>query len=329
MKKAFSLFIIIIFLLVLGGVYKFFVHDYGQEISYETPVTLVIPPKTSAKAIGILLEQTGVIYSQTLFYWSVRLRQLGGQLRSGEYAFPMGRSMKSVIQKLLQGDIVYHRLTLAEGLTSRDIKALLEGEQKLKGPVTQAIPEGSLLPETYTFFREESRQNLIFHMQKAMSKTVSDLWERYKERTPLKSKEEVVILASIVEKETSLAKERSHIAAVFLNRLRKGMPLQTDPTVIYALELREQKTFERSLTREDLKVNSPYNTYLIKGLPPAPICHPGKASLEAVLNPLESDDLFFVADGTGGHVFSETYKEHARNHVKWRQIKKEKKRPSS
>lgn len=324
MKKAFSLLAVLIFVLFLGFFYKIFVQDYEQEKTYPSSITVIIPPKTSAKAIGILLEKEGVIASQKIFYWSLRLRGLGSQLRSGEYLFPKVRSLESVIEKLRHGDIVYHRLTLAEGLTSLDIKLLLRSEEKLQGEVSDIILEGSLLPETYTFFRGESRKNITAQMKKAMDQTLSDLWERYQDKTLLKSKEEVLILASIVEKETALERERPHIAAVFLNRLKKGMPLQTDPTVIYAFEVLEQKPFERTLTREDLKIESPYNTYLINGLPPAPICHPGKASLEAVLNPLKSDDLFFVADGTGGHVFSKTYKEHAQNHSQWRKIKKKK-----
>ncbi|HBN22731.1 MAG TPA: endolytic transglycosylase MltG [Holosporales bacterium] len=324
MKKAFSLLAVLVFVLSLGFFYKIFVQDYEQEKNYPSSLTIIIPPKTSAKAIGNLLEKEGIISSQEIFYWSLRLRALGNQLRSGEYHFPERRSLKSVIEKLRRGDVVYHRLTLAEGLTSREIILLVQREEKLQGDVANTILEGSLLPETYTFFRGESRQNIVSQMKKSMEKTLSDLWERYQSKTSLKTKEEVLILASIVEKETALEKERPHIAAVFLNRLKKGMPLQTDPTVIYAFEVLEQKPFERTLTRDDLKVSSPYNTYLIQGLPPGPICHPGKASLEAVLNPLESDDLFFVADGTGGHVFSKTYKEHAQNHNQWRKIKKKK-----
>tara|TARA_R110002095_G_scaffold161734_4_gene140127 strand:+ start:1551 stop:2540 length:990 start_codon:yes stop_codon:yes gene_type:complete len=329
MKKAFSLLVILTFVLSLAFFYKIFVYDYEQETTYPESVTVIIPPQMSAKAIGNLLKKAGVISSQKLFYWSVRLRGIGNQLRSGEYYFPKVRSLDSILEKLIKGDIVYHRLTLAEGLTSRDIRILLQDEEKLQGNLPSILIEGTLLPETYTFFRGEIRQKLVLQMQEAMTKTLSDLWKRYKETTPLKSKEEVLILASIVEKETALERERPHIAAVFLNRLKKGMPLQTDPTVIYAVELIEQKPFDRALTREDLKVDSPYNTYLVKGLPPTPICHPGRASLEAVLAPLESDDLFFVADGTGGHVFSKTYKEHAQNHVHWRKIKKMKKKPPS
>ncbi len=324
MKKAFSLLAVLIFVLSLGFFYKVFVQGYEQKETYRSSVTLIIPPKMSAKAIGILLEKEGVIPSWKIFYWSARLRGFGNQLRSGEYRFPEVRSLESVIEKLHRGDIVYHRLTLAEGLTSRDIKLLLQREEKLQGDVADTILEGALLPETYTFFRGESRQNIISQMQSAMGQTLSELWERYKDKTALRSQEEVLILASIVEKETALEKERPHIAAVFLNRLKKGMPLQTDPTVIYAFELIERKSFDRALTRDDLKVDSPYNTYLIRGLPPTPICHPGKASLEAVLNPLVSDDLFFVADGTGSHVFSKTYKEHSQNHSQWRRIRKKK-----
>lgn len=324
MKKAFSLLLILIFVAALAFFYKVFVQGYEHKKTYPSSISFVIPPKISARAIGNLLEKEGIIPSQKIFYWSIRLRGLGAKLRSGEYHFPKRRSLESVIEKLCRGDVVYHRLTLAEGLTSREIISLIQGETKLRGAIAITPLEGSLLPETYTFFRGESRQNILSQMKKAMDKTLSDLWERFQGKTLLKSKDDLLILASIVEKETALDRERPHIAAVFLNRLRKGMPLQTDPTVIYAFEVIEGKSFERTLTRDDLKVVSPYNTYLIQGLPPGPICHPGKASLEAVLSPLESDDLFFVADGTGGHVFSKTYKEHSRNHNLWREIKKKK-----
>lgn len=319
--KKFILLCCLIFTVGLGGAYKILVLDYRRTSSYPTSIVFQIPPKVSAKSIAYLLEKEGIINSQRAFYWAVRLRGVAGKLRSGEYEFPATRSPESVARKLLTGDVLYHRLTIAEGLTSDDIAALIQSDERLSGAMPLAILEGTLLPETYTFQRGRVRDELVKDMTRALQEALDELWQARPHDTLLKTQHEVLIMASLVEKETRLAHERPHIAAVFLNRLRKGMALQTDPTVIYALELMSGNPLGRDLLRKDLTVDSPYNTYLHKGLPPAPICHPGLASIQAVLAPLHSDDLFFVADGTGGHVFSKTYRNHARNHAKWRKIK--------
>ncbi len=324
MKKSIALLILLFIVAVVSLAYKKLVFDYQRDQTYESSVTVLIPKNIPAKTIGLLLEKEGVIPSSDLFYWSIRLRQLGPKLRSGEYEFPKMRSLHSIIQKLIKGDILYHRLTIAEGLTTRDIRAILRAEPKLVGDLPRDILEGSLLPETYTFSRGSSRQDLIKDMQSDLQKALKGLWKKRAENLPLRTKQEALILASIVEKETALEGERTHIAAVFLNRLRKGMLLQTDPTLIYAIEAEIGKDIGRALLKKDLKIESPFNTYLHVGLPPTPICHPGLASIKAVLNPIQSEDLFFVADGTGGHVFSKTYKEHAKNHNKWRKIRRNK-----
>lgn len=323
MRKSFLLLFVLIFTLGLGGAYQKLILGYAREHTYPDSVIVIIPKTMSAKAIGELLQARGVISSSDIFYWSVRLRKLGPKLRSGEYEFPKSRSLQSIVEKLVSGDILFHRLTIPEGLTSTEILTLIKNEEKLTGDLP-SLEEGSVLPETYTYARGTSRSKLVKDMQADLQKALDRLWDGRQEGLPFKTKSDALILASIVEKETALEVERPRIAAVFINRLHKGMALQTDPTVIYALEKQAGKPFDRPLYKKDLSVDSPYNTYIHKGLPPTPICHAGLASLKAVLNPIQSEELYFVADGSGGHVFSKTYQEHSKNHQNWRQIQKKK-----
>jgi UPF0755 protein len=298
------------------------VHDFAKPFSFKPVPSVIIAPHASAKKIGELLEREGIIPSAMLFYVNVRLRGIGPSLRSGEYAFSSPQSLQTIITTLQQGKVVLHQITIPEGLTTREIERLLLQEDKLSGPLNMAIAEGSLLPETYTFARGETRQNLLKTMGTAMQKTLATLWANRQEELPFLQPTEALILASIVEKETAIEAERGLVASVFVNRLRKGMLLQSDPTILYALAL--TSNFKRDLARADLQYLSPYNTYLNLGLPPTPICHPGTASLKAVLNPPQSDYLFFVADGTGGHVFAQTYQDHHKNHVAWRRLRERK-----
>jgi peptidoglycan lytic transglycosylase G len=297
------------------------VYDFETPFSPKPVSSVIIPKHASAKKIGELLEQEGIIPSALLFYVNVRLRGIGVSLRSGEYHFPSPQSLQTIITVLQQGKVVLHQITIPEGLTTREIKALLMQEDKLSGALNGEIVEGSLLPETYTFVRGETRQALINTMHDAMQKNLEIVWLNRQQGLPFMLPSEALILASIVEKETAVEAERGLVASVFVNRLRKGMLLQSDPTIIYALTLEENNAFKRALSRTDLKYISPYNTYLNPGLPPSPICHPGLASLKAVLNPPQTNYIFFVADGTGGHIFAQTYKEHQQNHAAWRRIR--------
>lgn len=299
--------------------------DYKAPLYPKTPLIIQIPPNTNAQQIAQLLEKAQVIPAANLFYLNVRLRGLDGLLRAGEYEFPAERTLQSVLAKLLRGEVLYHKLTIPEGLTSQEIKDLLLKDDRLVGDFPLEIKEGTLLPETYTFPRGESRQALVQQMVDALTLKAQVLWGARQQGLPFETLEEALTLASIIEKETALAGERQHIASVFINRLRKNMPLQSDPTVLFAFFEKTQKDLGRPLTQEDLKIDSSYNTYRVLGLPPGPICHPGIKSLEAVLNPLESEDLYFVADGTGAHVFSKTYAEHHKNHQRWRALQKQKK----
>jgi len=299
-----------------------------QRIDAPGPLTEdrihVVPAGAGVGRIATDLEASGIIASRSLFRLYVRYRNADMKIRAGEYEFPSGASMAQVFDLLVAGKTVLHRITVPEGLTSYEAVALLNEAQPLTG--TADIPiEGSILPETYTFTRDEARAEIIRHMQEAMARTLAELWENRADDLPIKTPEEAVVLASIVEKETGIAEERPRVAAVFVNRLRKRMRLQSDPTVIYALSDGKGR-LDRELLLKDLDVDSPYNTYRVAGLPPGPICNPGRASLAAVLNPIASKELYFVADGTGGHVFAESLAEHERNVKKWRKIRREQRR---
>ncbi|WP_282609634.1 endolytic transglycosylase MltG [Pelagibius sp. Alg239-R121] len=280
-----------------------------------------VPLGSGLDAIAMLLEKDGVIEDERIFRVGVRIVGKARSLKAGEYAFPAGVSMRDAMNVLASGATVVRRLTIAEGLTSREAVALIDAAEGLEGEVDTVPPEGSLLPETYHYRRGDSRQDIVKRMRVARDDMLSELWAVRAEKLPIKTPEEALVLASIVEKETGIPDERGLVAGVFVNRLRKGMRLQSDPTVTYGLTLGE-RPLGRNLTRNDLKKPTPYNTYVIDGLPPSPIANVGRAALEAVLNPVKTSYLYFVADGTGGHAFAKSLKEHNRNVAKWRKIKK-------
>ncbi|MBK1661106.1 aminodeoxychorismate lyase [Paracraurococcus ruber] len=240
-------------------------------------------------------------------------------MRAAEFAFPAGASLEQVLAILREGRPVQRRLTIPEGLTARQVASLLRGTEGLTGEVP--VPEeGSILPETYAWEWGFDRAALLRRAQAAMARTLAEIWAERAEGLPLATPREALVLASIVERETALPEERPRIAAVFLNRLRRGMPLQSDPTVAYAAA--EGGALERPLTRADLDRDHPFNTYRIRGLPPAPIAAPGVAALRAVTRPAQTDDLYFVANGEGGHAFARTLEEHNRNVARWREIER-------
>jgi UPF0755 protein len=240
-------------------------------------------------------------------------------LRAGEYSFSPGASVNEVLEKITSGKTVVHRLTIPEGTTSREVLLEIEALTTLSGPLPPVPLEGMILPETYHFSRGDSREELLKRMSDAMTDAAAELWEDRADGLPFNSIEEAIILASIVEKETAVAEERGLVAGVFINRLRRGMRLQSDPTVVFGITL-GKAPLGRALRRSDLKQSTPYNTYLVDGLPPGPIANPGRESLEAVLNPAATKFLYFVADGSGGHAFAETLGEHNRNVAHWRKI---------
>jgi len=263
----------------------------------------------------------GLADDASLFRYGVRYYEKQGQLKVGEFKVPAHASMKDVMDLLVAGKVIQYAVTLPEGLTSAMIMRVVAADTVLAGDVPAEPAEGALLPETYLFTRGTTRAEIVARMAREHTKLAAALWEKRKVDLPYKTLEEAIILASIVEKETGLAAERPQVASVFVNRLRKGMKLQSDPTIIYGLTKGEP--LGRGIRRSELERETPYNTYFIPGLPPTPICNPGRASLEAVINPPDTDYLYFVADGTGGHAFAATLSEHEKNVAKWREIERQ------
>jgi len=284
--------------------------------------TVLLPRGAGLIAIASQLEREGLIGDARLFRLMVMLDRGDRSLRAGEFAIPEAASMAEIYAILREGETIRHPVTAAEGLTSAMIVRIVESIDVLTGEVETVPPEGSLLPETYLVDRGTSRQSVLDRMAAAQRDLLARAWPERAPDLPLSTPEEAVILASIVEKETGVAAERPLVAAVFVNRLRRGMRLQSDPTIIYGIT--QGEPLGRGIRRSELdNAENPYNTYHISGLPPTPIANPGRESILAVLNPPESDYLFFVADGTGGHAFARTLAEHNRNVARWRQIERE------
>lgn len=280
--------------------------------------TVVIPRGSGVEAIALTLDEAGVVDSPLLF---VAGAKLAGPLKAGEYAFPAGISIDGILEMMRQGRTVVRRFTVPEGLTSAQVVALLEKEPALSGEVKAVPKNGSLLPETYHYSYGDSRAALIERMEHAMDQALAEAWKARDQNLPFDTPQQALTLASIVEKETGIAAERTKVAGVFVNRLLADMKLQSDPTVIFALTDGSGE-LGRALTRNDWKVESPYNTYQVTGLPPGPIANPGRASIQAALHPERHDFLYFVADGGGGHVFAKTLPDHNKNVAKWREVQR-------
>jgi UPF0755 protein len=286
-----------------------------------TETVVNLPRGTGLNRIAETLEEQGVIGNSLIFRAGVMYFGKASALKAGEYAIPSGASPQRVMEILIEGKAIVYKLTLPEGLTTAMALDLVSKHVSLQGQVTRMPAEGALLPETYIFNRGMSRDALIERMEKDHAAVIDELWEKRAPNLPISTKEEAVILASIVEKETGVAHERPRVASVFVNRLRKGMKLQSDPTIIYGLT--KGVPLGRGIRQSELDKATPYNTYVINGLPPTPIANPGRDAIAAVLNPADTEDLFFVADGTGGHVFASTLAEHDRNVQNWRQVEKQ------
>lgn len=282
---------------------------------------VVIPRDSGIEGIAGTLRKNGAIENTLLFQVAVYANQAATSLKAGEYQFKANASMKEIVAVLTEGKVIQHQLTLAEGLTSEQIVEKLKEAEILTGEVRSIPVEGSLLPNTYNVTRGTSRDVILERLMAAQKKAVEDVWAKRAADLPYKSPRELVIMASIIEKETGVGSERPMVASVFVNRLRKGMRLQSDPTIIYGLVGGKGK-LDRPITRADIQLKTAYNTYTIDGLPPAPIANPGRAALEAAANPAQSNALYFVADGTGGHAFAESLEEHNRNVAKWREIER-------
>jgi UPF0755 protein len=287
----------------------------------ETDKVVVVPRNTGVSEIAELLRREGVIEQPLLFEAYAFMNRQRGHLKAGEFLFRAGISIDDAIDTLIQGKSILHAVTIPEGLTSEQIVVRLKENDVLTGDIAEIPPEGSLLPDTYKFERGMSRQQLVNTMLASQRQTLAQIWQRRSPELPIKTPQELVILASIVEKETGRADERTRVAGVFINRLMKRMKLQSDPTIVYGL-VGGKGTLGRSILKSEIERATPYNTYAIEGLPPGPIANPGRAALEAVANPSRTKDLYFVADGTGGHAFAESYDEHMRNVARWRQIER-------
>jgi UPF0755 protein len=291
---------------------------------------VVIPKGEGTHEIAARLERDGVISDRRLFIAGHLLSKMIGwvdsarpaQLKAGDYQMPQAASVRQVIDIIASGKTVSYRVTIPEGLTSHQIVERLKADTNLTGDIAEVPPEGSLLPETFIVQRGAVRQAILDTMQAEVRKVAEKAWAQRRKGLPLKSLEEAIVLASIVEKETGRNDERDRVAAVFINRLRQNMRLQSDPTILYGLGA-GKTVWSRPILRSEIAQKTTHNTYQIDGLPPTPICNPGRASIEAVLNPADTKDLFFVADGSGGHAFAETLKEHNANVLKWRAHEKE------
>jgi len=313
------------FLLVAGAV-SVFIWGYAQYVRpgpLAANIVVVVPKGGGVDAIAAQLENSGIISSRLVFRFGARIEERHKSLRAGEYVFRAQISPREVVDLLVSGETVVRRLTVPEGLTSAQILTRLDRVEGLVGDIDRWPGEGVLMPETYHFSYGDTRGEVVDRMLKSMQQTLNELWQNRSPGLPFKSPREALTLASIVEKETALPEERARVAAVFVNRIKKGMRLQSDPTVAYGLAV-GTGTLERPLSSQDLKVETPYNTYTIDGLPPGPICNPGRAAIEAVMNPAETEDLYFVADGNGGHAFARNLKDHNRNVAQWRALQQEK-----
>ena len=298
------------------------------ERQAETPGPLpqdkvvLVPKNSGTSEIAELLLREGVIAQPSLFELYAWMNRGKGLLKAGEFQFRAGTNVEQVIDTLINGKAIQHAFTVPEGLTSEQIVARLRDTDLLSGNVNEVPREGTLLPETYLFERGTSRQQIVNKMQTDAREALARAWNKRSPDLPIKTPQELVILASIVEKETGRADERPRVASVFLNRLQRRMKLQSDPTIVYGI-VGGKGTLGRGILRSEIERATPYNTYAIEGLPPTPIANPGRAALDAVANPLKTRDLFFVADGTGGHVFADTLDQHNRNVARWRQIERD------
>ena len=315
--------IVLVLMIGVGGAYV-----YGKKMLeaagplHEDKI-VNIPARSKTRDIAELLQREGVIdVNSWLFLGSALALKASSELKPGEYSFQKNASLRDVIGTIVEGKVVQHAVTIPEGLTSEQIVARLSDNDIFSGAIREIPGEGTLLPETYKFPRGTTRDQVIARMQLAQKRVLAEIWERRNPEIPIKTPDQLVTLASIVEKETGKPDERSRVAAVFVNRLRQKIKLQSDPTIIYGL-VGGKGTLGRPIRRSEILQPSSYNTYVVDGLPRGPIANPGRASLEATANPARTRDLFFVADGTGGHVFTETYDQHQKNVAKLRTMEKQ------
>lgn len=314
---------LLLLLLLLGSAATVFLYDYviNKPVFTAENTLFLVKKGDSLPKIAQALQDSGLVENKYLFIIYAKINKLYPRIKAGEYLVENGSSLVNLAEKLTSGKVYLHKITFPEGLTSKEAVDILQKTEFLASQKIEIPPEGSILPETYTFIREDVPQKVISQAQKALMDILEQAWNERDKDLPLKNKEEMLILASIVEKETGIATERAQVASVFVNRLRLGMMLQTDPTVIYAITGGREE-LNRPLTRKDLSIDSLYNTYKYAGLPPSPICNPGKDAIFAVAHPDKTPYLYFVASGRGGHNFATTLSEHNENVRKWRALNK-------
>jgi UPF0755 protein len=315
-----AVFTVLILIAIAGGI-LFVVAKQRFEAPgpLEKDKIVNIPPRLGIRDIADLLVTEGVIDHPLTFVVSALLAKTREDLKFGEYQFAKQASVRDVVNTIVDGKVVQHQITIPEGLTSEQIVQRLLETDILSGNIKEIPREGSMLPESYRYARGTSRDQVIQRMQQAQARVVQEVWDRRMPDLPLRSPQQLVVLASIVERETGRADERTRVAAVFVNRLKQRMKLQSDPTIIYGL-VGGKATLGRPILRSEIEQATPYNTYVIDGLPPGPISNPGRAALEAVANPARTKELYFVADGSGGHAFAETLDQHQRNVARLRAL---------
>ncbi|MGH7005244.1 MAG: endolytic transglycosylase MltG [Alphaproteobacteria bacterium] len=322
-KRLFALAVILVLVAVGGAGYGW--HLFVKEGPLGEPKQLVVPKGANLDRIADTLAEAGVIDSRFIFSNWVRVLGTQARLRSGEYRFPKQVSAQDAMNLLISGRQIQRRFTIPEGLTTFQVLERVAKVEGLDGELTETAGEGELLPDTYFFTLGETRNAVVQRMKQAMKEVVEAAWVQREPDSVLKNQGELVILASIVEKETGEGAERAMVAGVFVNRIKRGMRLETDPTVIYGIT-QGKGALGRRLLRSDLENPHPYNTYKITGLPPGPIANPGKAAIMATVKPGKHEYLYFVADGSGGHAFAETLEQHNKNVAKWRQFRRDKER---
>ncbi|HET7257649.1 MAG TPA: endolytic transglycosylase MltG [Xanthobacteraceae bacterium] len=321
--------VLVLVLIVVGGALVVGKGRFEAPGPLQEDKVVTIPPRSGIMDIADLLTREGVMDAHRLvFIGGVFALNARSELKAGEYLFPKGASVKDVVETIVEGKVVQHQLTIPEGLTSEQIVARLLESDILSGNVKDVPREGSLLPDSYHFNRGFTREQMIQRMRQAQDRLVREVWERRNPDLPLKTPDQLVILASIIEKETGKPEERTRVAAVLTNRLKQKMKLQSDPTIIYGLVF-GKGTLGHPLTKSEIAQPTPYNTYIIDGLPPGPIANPGRGAIEAAANPARTKELFFVADGTGGHAFAETYDQHLKNVARLRALEGEQKGETS
>ncbi len=317
--------VIVLVTVAAAGIFYYALDSYEKPGPLATSTNFIVRSGAGLNEIAASLERNNIITDSRVFRGMSRIYLQDQVLKAGEYEIRANASMHDVLELLKSGKSILYSVSVPEGLTVKQVFQRLADDPVLEGDLPSELPpEGSLMPDTYKFSRGAKRADVLQQMLAAQKALVTQIWERRDDGLPIATEAELVTLASIVEKETGRADERPRVASVFINRLEKNMRLQSDPTIIYGIFGGDGKPADRAILQSDLEKQTPYNTYIIKGLPPTPIANPGRAALEAVANPSRTKDLYFVADGTGGHAFAETLDEHNANVRRWRKLEAEK-----